>query len=130
MSSSLLRNRQDAKTPRLIEEHLPLDRPTLPLPHSSRREHFRQHSQHVHLGLVLNAAKPAHQARFIYGAHLVQHDLTVLPFEAALYAGWVEPAARGHGGDYDRADAVVHFVGGYDKTRARLLNLAPHGRVE
>lgn len=93
-------------------------------------EEFCEEGQDVHAGGLINLALPFDESALVYSPDLIENDLTGFAFESNRYAGGVGPTFRRHGGDDDRVDMTVHFVGRDDEARAGFADLPAFGWIQ
>lgn len=93
-------------------------------------EKFCEKSKHVHAGGPINLPHAFDQPALVYSPDLIENDLTGFAFESNRYAGGVGPTFRRHGGDDDRVDMTVHFVGRDDEARAGFADLPAFGWIQ
>ncbi len=77
-----------------------------------------------------HSAQALHQAHAVQRAYLVQHNQALLALKSHRNAKPRWPKTRGHGRHGHRAQVCVHVVWRDHQTRAGLLNLAAHRRVQ
>ena len=82
------------------------------------------------MGSAVNFPKSFYQTGFVNGSDLIKNNLAGCPLKCAVDPRGIIPLSGRHGGDDDRPDELIHLIGGYDQTGARLLNFASESWVK
>jgi hypothetical protein len=92
---------------------------------SRAREHFEQSSRDVLRSFCRHRSEHPDQSLPVYGTELVQRHLPSFTLKSHRYPRGVRAPDCSHGSNDDGPQMLVHFIGGDDETRTRLLNLSP-----
>jgi hypothetical protein len=94
------------------------------------RKHFLQGGDDHLKSPWLKPSQGAYDSVLVYGAYLIQNDVTRLPLEPAGNPERIWISSSCHRRDNQGLKVLIELVWGYHNTWPRLLNLMPHGGVQ
>ena len=92
-------------------------------------EHFDEYGGCSLSGACSNRSQFAYEPLSVYGTELIESDLTSFSLKTYRDPCGIGADNRGHGGDDDGPQMLVHFVRRDDQARATLLDFCPLGRI-
>ena len=93
-------------------------------------EHLCQGFQDYSLSLFRELAEFLYKSNFVYGANLVQDDLSLDSFKGALHSGGIDFSFGSHRCNNDRRDVMIHFIGRNHYAGSCLSNFLTLGGIQ